>query len=376
MTALREPRTMAESDCPALVRRIVRPAALGRAVELAFVRWQKRTLGPTTAFWRAFGLRIEHADESRVVARGTGTAACIVMAERGEHNRFLGSAFVMSEDTDLQRYVRELGARPLDASRIPGGGRGVALTDPAGNEVWLLQGQQRLPALPDRDPVAHSTNVPGRPLRVNRGVRTPVAPPQVVRLGHFVLVVLDIERVLEWYMRVLGLIVSDCLYLADGSPSVAFTRLNLGAEPADHHTLALAGGLANTHGHSAFEVLDIDAVGQGNQVLRAEGYRHHWGIGRHVLGSQIFDYWLDPDGFEFEHYADGDVFTADYETHYSPGDLGGLWAWGDDVPATMKPRNNLKTLLHVAGLLRRKAITPQRLKLLKQAFAVRARPWL
>ena len=39
-----------------------------------------------------------------------------------------------------------------------------------------------------------------------------------------------------------------------------------------------------------------------------------WGIGRHVLGSQLFDYWFDPDGFEYEHYTDGDVFTADHET--------------------------------------------------------------
>jgi hypothetical protein len=41
----------------------------------------------------------------------------------------------------------------------------------------------------------------------------------------------------------------------------------------------------------------------------------------------------------------------------------------------MKPKKNLRTLLHVLGLLRRKAITAQRLKLLGQALDAPARPW-
>jgi hypothetical protein len=41
----------------------------------------------------------------------------------------------------------------------------------------------------------------------------------------------------------------------------------------------------------------------------------------------------------------------------------------------MKPKKNLRTLLRVAGLLRRKAITPQRLKLLGEALDAPARPW-
>ena len=31
-------------------------------------------------------------------------------------------------------------------------------------------------------------------------------------------------------------------------------------------------------------------------VLAARGYPHAWGVGRHILGSQIFDYWRDPFG--------------------------------------------------------------------------------
>jgi hypothetical protein len=164
-------------------------------------------------------------------------------------------------------------------------------------------------------------------------------------------------------------------YLADGSPNLAFCRLDLGEQPADHHTVVLVGGIGEKYEHSAYEVIDLDALGQGQQVLRAQGYRHMWGIGRHLLGSQLFDYWFDPDGFEYEHYTDGDVFTADFETAYSPLEFGGIWAWGDDAPVSMKPKKNLRNLVHVLGLLRRKAITAERLKLLSEALDPPARPW-
>ncbi len=138
----------------------------------------------------------------------------------------------------------------------------------------------------------------------------------------------------------------------------------------------LVGGLEDRYEHSAYEVIDLDALGQGQQVLRAAGHSHMWGIGRHLLGSQLFDYWRDPDGFELEHYADGDLFTADHETEYSPLTFSGIWAWGDDAPASMKPKMNLRTLLRVLALLRSGAITPQRLKLLGSALGAPARPWL
>ena len=35
-------------------------------------------------------------------------------------------------------------------------------------------------------------------------------------------------------------------------------------------------------------------------------YEHMWGIGRHVLGSQVYDYWADPWGRVHEHWADSD----------------------------------------------------------------------
>ena len=48
------------------------------------------------------------------------------------------------------------------------------------------------------------------------------------------------------------------------------------------------------------------------------GYFRSWGIGRHIQGSQIFDYWRDPDGFLVEHFTDGDMFDNTLEPGWAP----------------------------------------------------------
>lgn len=373
---LRQPESFPESRLPPGVRPLARPPALGRAVELAFLRWRKRRLAPTERFWRDFGFHIVASTPQRLIARGTGSAPCIAIAEAGAADGFIGPAFLMSDDTDLRRYAGEPGARSLRDAELPAGGRGIELPDPSGRPVWLIQGQDRVAPLPLRTSTTALTNTADRTPRVNRLVRTPIEPARVVRLGHVVLQTVDLDTMAAWYLRMLGLIPTDVQYLADGSPSLAFCRLDLGDRPADHHTLVIVGAIEDKYEHSAYEVLDLDALGQGQQVLRAQGHRHMWGIGRHLLGSQLFDYWHDPEGFEYEHYTDGDVFTADVETHYSPLDFAGIWAWGDDAPASMKPQKNLPTLLRLLKLIRRKAITPQRLQLLSAALDAPARPWL
>jgi hypothetical protein len=233
-----------------------------------------------------------------------------------------------------------------------------------------------LAPLASRAPVTAMTNNASRSPRINQAVRTPIEPAQVVRLGHVVFQVVDFAGMVDWYMQVLGIIPTDVQYLADGSPNLAFCRLDLGGAPADHHTVVFIGAIEDKYEHSAYEVIDLDALGQGQQVLRAQGHQHMWGIGRHLLGSQLFDYWRDPEGFEHEHYTDGDLFTSDIETMYSPLDFGGIWAWGADAPSSMKPQKNLRNLLRIVGLIRKKRLTPQRLKLISAALEAPARPWL
>lgn len=375
-TALRTPPAYPESALPLSVHKLDRVPALVKAQSLAFLMFEKPELAPVEAFLDDFGMRTVSHAAGRLIMRGSGSAPCIYVARRGPRSRYLGAAFTVAGEAELALLASQAGARRLAQEEIPGGGQGIELVDPAGNLLWLIAEQTPVDPLPVRAPLHPCTNGPGLTRRINATVRPPLEPAAVTKLGHVVLQTVDFLAMARWYMRHLGIIPTDVQYLADGSPNLCFFRLDLGSTPADHHTLVLVGGLEEKYEHSAYEVVDLDALGQGHNVLRANGHRHMWGIGRHILGSQLFDYWFDPDGMEFEHYTDGDVFTADHETHYVPLDLSGIWAWGDDVPKSMGPQRNLGTVLKILRLLRAGRLSKQRLKLLGQALSAPARPWL
>ncbi|WP_235031067.1 VOC family protein [Nonomuraea solani] len=110
-------------------------------------------------------------------------------------------------------------------------------------------------------------------------------------------------------------------------------RCDLGSVPADHHTLAMHLGPRVGYVHSAYQVTDLDAVAAGGQHLADQGYRRVWGIGRHIQGGRIFDYWRDPDEMMVEHYADGDLFDATLTPGWAPMSGSGENAVGQQGPA-------------------------------------------
>jgi catechol 2,3-dioxygenase-like lactoylglutathione lyase family enzyme len=372
---LQTPRAYPESARPDFVQKLERPAALVKAQSLAFLMFEKPDLDAVEKFMTDFGMHVASRTKELLTMRGSGGAPCIYLARTGPRSRYVGAAFTVADPHALDLLVEEAGARRLPAGSVPGGGAGVELIDPAGNLVWMVTGQKLLGYRRLRDPLHLQANSVDMASRVNRTIRPPIEPAQVARLGHVVMQTTDFHKMANWYVRHLGLIPTDVQYLADGSPNLCFFRLDLGSRPADHHTVVLAGGLEEKYEHSAYEVVDLDALGQGHNVLRAAGHRHMWGIGRHVLGSQLFDYWYDPDGMEFEHYTDGDLFTADHETHYVPLELSSIWAWGDDVPASMGVKKDLGTVFKILRLLAAKRLSFARLKLLGQAMG-KPRPWL
>ena len=353
-----------------------RPLDLGeqplvRAIDTAYIMFQVPDLARQKAFLQDFGMVEAAHSESALYMRGFGSDPYIYEARRGSEARFLGAGFVVDSEEDLERVAAETGC-PVEAVDGPGAGMRVRLSDPDGFFVDLVHGREAVAPLDTRrDPLA--VNFPDSKNRINRGQRTPIEPSAVERFGHYVLMVSDFDASWQWYRRHLGLLPTDVLCSKTGRPMLAFNRLDRGAEPADHHTVVLAGGPEVGCMHSAYETLDQDAIGQGQQFLKLRGWKHFWGMGRHILGSQIFDYWLDPHGMEVEHYADGDVFDNSHPTQYHLLDRGGLWAWGDDVPDAMRPKPTL-------GLIRQLLFGPaDRKKILlemKDAMALRPRPWL
>lgn len=299
-----------------------------KVVELGRLEFVKPDLDRAERFARDFGFTVHERRPGRLSLRGTRPGLPCLVIHRGRTPRFVGPTFVAESAGDVRKLARWAGANVLPYE----GGEAVRLHDPSGIPVRVVAGAELLPALPERDPLILNTGA--GPTRVNATQRPPRAPAEVQRLGHVVLETTRFRQTLDWYLQALGLIVSDFLYLdelRDRGPTMAFLRCDLGPVPADHHTLALHIGPRVGYVHSAYQVTDLDAVAAGGEHLAEQGYRRVWGIGRHIQGSQIFDYWRDPDRMMVEHYADGDMFDSSLEPGWAPMSATGLAQWGPPV---------------------------------------------
>lgn len=290
-------------------------------------------------------------------------------ATRADTASFKGFGLIMGSRSDLDALSKLPGSSSVHALAYPGGGECVRLQDPSGFVVEAVYGMAPTITLPHRKALQlnYALEIP----RVNETQRPPLTPPEVLKLGHVVLEVADFQATCAWYTRHFGFIPSDVQVLPDGSPAVVFMRLNLGDTPADHHTLAMAQGIMPKYSHSAFELVDADAVGIGQRILREKGWKHAWGMGRHILGSQIFDYWNDPWGHKLEHYCDGDVFTADAPMGIHPVSRQAMSQWGQQMPTNFtKPKLTLSTIKSALYHLKRSPdLTVRKLITLAKLFS-------
>ena len=296
--------------------------------DLAWLEFEKPDLPRAESFAQAFGFTTAVRTESELQLRGTTAGAPCVIIRRGSKSRYIGAAFTAASPRDLPR-VADLTGSQVTSLPESIGGLVVDLTDPVGVRVRVVSGMHEQPDLPDQP--AQIYNVGGESRRINAFQRPPRAPARVQRLGHVVLQTTKYRESLDWYLEHLGLIVSDFKYFAgqrERGPTMSFIRCDRGSIPADHHTLAMALGPRNRYVHSAYQVCDLDALAAGGEYLKDRGYVRSWGIGRHVEGSQIFDYWRDPDGFLVEHFTDGDRLDATIEPGWSPLTASGLVQWG------------------------------------------------
>ena len=300
--------------------------------DIAWLEFEKPDLVRAEAFAHAFGFATVLRTGSELQLRGTDPAAPCVLIRRGATTRFRGMAFTAHDESDLLRLEKATGARTRALPEAIGG-RAIELVDPSGIQVRVVTGTHQLDALPAQAP--HTFNFGDDLHRVNATQRPQRVPTTVQRLGHVVVQSTHYLAALNWYLDNLGMIVSDFMFFPgqrERGPTMSFIRCDRGTTPADHHTLAIALGPTNRYVHSAYQVCDLDALAAGGEYLKDHGYQRSWGIGRHIQGSQIFDYWRDPDGFIVEHFADGDMFDCTLEPGWSPFTASGLSQWGP--PAT------------------------------------------
>jgi catechol 2,3-dioxygenase-like lactoylglutathione lyase family enzyme len=293
--------------------------------DVAFVRFGVPDLDAMARFTGDFGLVTSERSDTALYSRGTDPEPFIHVAELGEPG-YRGVAFDAASGEDLAAAARLDGASAVEDLDGPGGGKRVRFVDPDGFPVEVVHGRDALEPLPVRPTGPHNRGSEqtrrGEPLRFPRG------PAQVKRIGHAVVRVSDFRQSEAWYKSRFGFVSSDEVYLGEPDQVItAFMRCDRGSEYVDHHSFLCVGVGEVGFEHAAFEVEDYDDVMIGHDHLAAAGYDHHAGIGRHVLGSQVFDYWRDPWGNVIEHFADGDLFNDQAATNlHDPGvALGTLW---------------------------------------------------
>ena len=306
--------------------------------DVVFARYQVPDIDAVDAFMRDFGLLSAARTDGALYLRGYGSAHHIYIAERGPEPRCVGFGLAAKSQDDLERLAAETGA-PVQRINEPGGGSRVALTDPTGFRVEVVHGVE--PATPVATRRVQALNLGGQRLRINETVRPEHGPSHVLRLGHVALVASSIDASIDFYGRLLGMKIADTYYIGDeANRMAAFMRCGRGEEPTDHHTIAIVqppqAPPRPTFDHISFEVLDWDDIMLGHDHLRRTGkYHHSWGVGRHIDGSNLFDYWRDPFGAKIEHYSDGDIINDDYATSHSrfdPSDPGRqLSVWGPPI---------------------------------------------
>ncbi|KAF9884947.1 hypothetical protein FE257_000856 [Aspergillus nanangensis] len=327
-----------ESQSSWLEKHQIDPNSRIRLQKLSHMRYQHPNLDEIHQFMLDFGLRVAHKTEGEVWYTGYGPDQYVYYARKGD-KKFLGGVYEAASQEDFDRAAHLPNAGPVQELKdAPGGGRLVTITDPEGFPFNVIHGQEAVD-MSQKQPAMDKVvlNFPSEKPRVRQFNRFEHGPAAVYKLGHFGLCTQQFESQLNFYTSTFNIIPTDFVYVeVDGhrTPVTVFMHLDLGTEPVDHHSFFLSAHpkAAHVH-HSSFEVHDFDAQQLGHQWLVEKGYRPAWGVGRHVLGSQIFDYWWDVSGNMVEHYADGDLVNSETPIGYVPAGEDSLAVWGPKLPA-------------------------------------------
>jgi len=153
-------------------------------------------------------------------------------------------------------------------------------------------------------------------------------------MGHGVLGTPKVRETAAWFRETLGFLCSDDVYAGTKDHLIgSFNRCDRGDEYVDHHTLFCVLNERAGLNHMSFEVPDVDAVFKDHQYLERLGkYEHMWGVGRHLLGSQVYDYWADPWGRVHERWADTDRLNARSGSNLLAAEEALVSQWGENPP--------------------------------------------
>jgi catechol 2,3-dioxygenase-like lactoylglutathione lyase family enzyme len=302
-----------------------------KATDMAYGRLRSPDLDSQQEFLTRFGLVRVARTPTALYMRGTDPFHHIHVTEKGDP-KFVGFAYYAASEDDLKTIARAPGATGIETLDEPGGGKRVRLTDPNGYQIEVVHGIEAVE--PIKVPPRQKLNSGENPLaRAGELMRLPKGPSHVKRIGHGVLNTPKLDETIAWFRDTLGFICSDDVYAENRENLIgSFNRLDRGDDYVDHHVFFCLRHEKTGLNHLSFEVQDIDDVAMGHHYLKQFDYEHMWGLGRHVLGSQVYDYWADPWRRVHEHWADSDRLNLKNGSNLVPVEEALVSQWGEPPP--------------------------------------------
>jgi catechol 2,3-dioxygenase-like lactoylglutathione lyase family enzyme len=305
--------------------------ALIKVTDLAYGRLRTPDLDLAEEFLTHFGMVKTERTANALYMRGSDAPHHIHVTEKGEPG-FVGLAYYAATLGDLKRVATAPGASAVETIDEPGGGKRVRLREPNGYQIEVVYGIKKLKPIPVK---RQALNMGKESLRrAGELMRLPDGPARVKRIGHGVMASPKVKETVQWFRDTLGLVCSDDVYVGSTDNIIgSFNRLDRGREYVDHHVFFCIMNDRAGLNHLSFEVQDIDDVFMGHKYLAQLGkYEHMWGMGRHLLGSQIYDYWADPWGRVHEHWSDTDRLNLKNGSNLISAEEGLISQWGERPP--------------------------------------------
>jgi catechol 2,3-dioxygenase-like lactoylglutathione lyase family enzyme len=257
-----------------------------------------------------FGLQINSSGNGQAGLKGGGHLAEQLTLKEGEYNQLTGLVFEVDPSEDLQRFARSLGDNGVRSS--PVSEASLEIQDPDGTVVTFAKTANWR----QEDTVA----------RFNRPLH----------MSHVVLNSPDPERLVRFYVNVLGFHVSDKYERG------LLTLLR--CEQPQHHCIGIAPAAYSGLNHFAMECGSIDAVMNGIGRMKRAGIEPLWGPGRHGPGGNVFCYFEDPNGLVAEFTCE--LLAIPANERWEPKEWArtpenaNVWGTGGASPRAMKLMND------------------------------------
>ena len=305
-----------------------------KVTDIAWGRIRSPDLDVQEEFLTNFGMVRADRTNNALFMRGTDPNHHIHVTELGDPG-FISLAFHAGSEEDLHKLAAEAeSATEVQDIDEPGGGKRVTMTEPNGYGIEVVWGIEDLAPI-EVDRHAYNLSNVDKYARPGELWRKPQGPSHPKRIGHGVIGTPKLQESIDWMRHHIGLVGTDDVYVEGDKEKVvaSFNRVDAGQKFVDHHVFLFVHNENAGLNHISYEVPDFDDVMMGHEFLKAaDKYKHVWGLGRHVLGSQIFDYWMDPWDRVHEHWCDTDVLNADYGTKLVAAEEGFGSQWGTDAP--------------------------------------------